>query len=192
MTRRGVAPISMIALLLAAGLVWDPAVSSGQSLHAHIEVSTLSTGGQRVEGTFPIAAEPEAVHRVLTDFKRWPELFDTPIRVSAVTPEDDRVVTEVFIRHSLLFGERRLLCENRIVPGGGLRTKLLEGDFRQYERVWRIQPVRGGKETRAVFDMVVEVDTWAPDWLVRWMLRREIVSHFGLVKQRAEKASRLQ
>ena len=83
----------------------------------------------------------------------------------------------------MLVGESRLLGENRELPGGGLVTSLLAGDFRRYRRTWRL--VQDGNEglTRAEFELLVEVDTWAPDWLMALELRRQLEKHFRILRE---------
>ncbi|TLY41377.1 MAG: hypothetical protein E6K61_05380 [Nitrospirae bacterium] len=57
------------------------------------------------------------------------------------------------------------------------------GDFRRYRRTWRL--VQDGNEglTRAEFELLVEVDTWAPDWLMALELRRQLEKHFRILRE---------
>jgi hypothetical protein len=45
--------------------------------------------------------------------------------------------------------------------------------------------VDGGAQTRADFEIVFEIDSVAPDWLVSIATRRDLASHFRLVKEKA-------
>jgi hypothetical protein len=59
------------------------------------------------------------------------------------------------------------------------------GDFTRYHREWRLQPAGDGTQTRAEFDLLVEVKTLVPDWLVAVAMERELNTHFRLVRERA-------
>lgn len=128
---------------------------------------------------------PAVVQEILTDYPKWPELFETRMRMSKVERHQGRVLTEVYISHSLLPGERRLLCESQPLPGGGLVTELKGGDFKQYRRVWKLAPAGDGTQTWAEFDLLVEVDTVIPDWMIAVAMERELETHFRIVRQRA-------
>jgi ribosome-associated toxin RatA of RatAB toxin-antitoxin module len=81
-------------------------------------------------------------------------------------------------------GERRLVTESRVLPNGGLVTDLKDGDFKRYHRVWKLQSA-GENHTRADFELIVELDSLVPDWLVAMVTRQELVTHFRIVKQKA-------
>lgn len=167
--------ISSAAFGAAAWAVTDS--SSG------LEVQPEPSGGVRATATLHLPAPPSVVHQVLTDYAKWPELFGVSLRVAHVERQGDRVLTDLYLNHPLLFGERRLLCENRELPGGGLATNFIAGDFRRYSRTWRL--MQDGKEglTRAEFELLVEVDTWAPDWLMALELRRQLEKHFRILRE---------
>jgi hypothetical protein len=104
------------------------------------------------------------------------------MRMVKVERLPDRVVTDVYVSHPILPGESRLLCESRELPEGGLVTTLIEGDFNRYQRTWRLAEDADRLTTRAAFDLVVDVKTWAPDWLVALELKRQLTRHFGILR----------
>jgi hypothetical protein len=123
------------------------------------------------------------VQQVLTDYERWNSLFGVSMRLLRVERLPERVITEVYLSHPILPGESRLLCESRELPGGGLVTTLIEGDFQRYQRTWRLAEAEDRTGTKAQFDLVVEVKTWAPDWLIAIELRRQLTKHFGILRE---------
>ena len=68
---------------------------------------------------------------------------------------------------------------------GGLLTELKGGDFKQYRRFWKLAPVDGGAHTKAEFELLVEIDTSVPDWMIALAMRRDLESHFRIVKEKA-------
>ena len=169
------------------GLWAAPVSSSASAQDAPSPISTIAVtpdaaGGVRAAATLHLPAPLDAVQALLTDYRRWPELFDVHMRLAGLEEQQGRVVTDLYIAHALMPGERRLLCESKVLPGGGLVTKLRGGDFKRYHRVWTLKPEEAG--TRAEFELVVEIETVVPDWLVAMAMRRELEAHFRIVRER--------
>jgi ribosome-associated toxin RatA of RatAB toxin-antitoxin module len=164
-------------------------VSAGEVGSVHLLRSLVvqldPAGGVRATATLLFPGSPAVLHSILTEYRKWPELFETQMRVAQVEERDGRVLTDLYISHALLPGEQRLLCESQVLPGGGLVTNLKGGDFKQYHREWRLQPAGDGNQTRAEFELLVEVKTIVPDWLVAVAMERELKTHFRIVRQRA-------
>ena len=150
-----------------------------------LDVRTESTGGVRATATILFPVELAIIQRLLTDYVHWPELFEVRMRMAEVREEEDKVFTDIRIAHALFPGERRLMSETRTLPAGGLLTELKGGDFKQYRRSWKLTPVAGGIHTKAEFELVVEIDTMVPDWLVVVAMRRDLESHFRIVREKA-------
>lgn len=184
MPRRQCPKIILLGILfLFSG--WAVSYSANEGIGS-LTVNTLSTGGFRALSTFHVGADASIVQSVITDYEQWPELFDTDLRITKIERLEGRVVTELFVSHLLVPGEKRLLCENRELPGGGLMTTRLDGDFTRYTRTWRLFPEQVGRSVKVEFELDMEVNTWAPDWIVALALRDELEVHFQLVRQRAE------
>ena len=150
-----------------------------------LQVQTDPGGGVRATATLLFPGSPSVLQSILTDYRKWPELFETRMRVVQVEEHEGHVLTDVYISHALLPGEQRLLCESQVLPGGGLVTDLKGGDFKQYHREWRLQAAGEGTQTRAEFELLVEPKIMIPDWLIAMAMERELTVHFRLVRQRA-------
>ena len=130
-------------------------------------------------------ARPEIVHSLLTDFPRWPDLFEVRMRVVDLQVKDGVATTDLRIEHALLPGERRLVTESRMTGDQRIVTDLVAGDFTRYHRVWKLSPAGGAQETAAEFELRVAIDSIVPDWLVAMATRRELEAHFRIVKEKA-------
>ena len=159
---------------------WSPAAEP-----VVLDVRTEPTGGVKATATILFPVEPAIIQGLLTDYAHWPELFDVRMRMAEIREQDGKVFTDIRIDHVLLPGERRLLSETRTLPTGELLTELKGGDFKQYRRFWKLIPVDGGAHTRAEFELVVEVDMMVPDWIVVVAMRRDLESHFRIVREKA-------
>jgi hypothetical protein len=160
------------------------ALESGSPIRS-LAVASDPAGGVRATATLLFPAPPDLVQSLLTDYRKWPELFEVRMRLADVQERQGKVVTDLYIEHTLMPGERRLVCESAPLAGGGLVTDLMGGDFKRYHRVWKLTSANGGAQTQADFELVVEVETIVPDWVVAMAMRRELEAHFRIVKDRA-------
>ena len=170
----------VMGCLLLGWPVWGRAAEP-----ALLDVRTEPTGGVRATATILFPVELAIVQRILTDYAHWPELFDVRMRMAEIREQEGKVFTDIRIDHALLPGERRLLSETRLLPTGGLLTELKGGDFKQYRRFWKLAPVDGGAHTKAEFELLVEIDTSVPDWMIALAMRRDLESHFRIMTEKA-------
>jgi hypothetical protein len=48
-----------------------------------------------------------------------------------------------------------------------------------------LTPVEGGSHTKADFELLVEIDSIVPDWMIAIAMRQELETHFRIVKEKA-------
>ena len=164
--------------------VWEadaPAAADADGL----EVKTEPGGGIRATAHPLFPAKPEVIQALLADYSHWPDLFEVRMRVAELNVQDGVATVDLRIDHPVMPGARRLVTESRILPNGGLVTDLKAGDFKRYHRVWKLQSAGEGSHTRADFELIVEPDSLAPDWLLAMVVRQELATHFRIVKQKA-------
>mgnify|MGYP001572354151 CR=1 FL=1 len=150
-----------------------------------LEVKTESGGGIRATAHPLFPAKPEVIQALLADYAHWPDLFEVQMRVADLNIHDGVASIDLRIEHPLMPGEHRLVTESRTLLNGGLVTDLKGGDFKRYHRVWKLEPTGAGNQTRADFELVVEIESMVPDWLVAIAMRQELEAHFRIVKQKA-------
>ena len=175
--------IILAPLLLHVSSIWG--FASGETIE-RLEVHAEAKVGFVVTATVHLAAPPIVVQEILTDYEHWPDLFSATVRMARIDRFPDRTVADIYIKHGFLTMERRLLCENRELPGGGLATTMLGGDFRHYSRTWHLSSDGSTNSTKGEFRLEVDVDTFAPNWLVATMLKKELESHFEILKTKTE------
>jgi hypothetical protein len=172
----------LLTVLLAA--LWPSAGYAASSADS-LEIKTDPAGGVRATARVLFPANTEVIHGLLTDYPRWPELFEVRMRLAEWYVRDGVATIDLRLEHVLLPGERRLVTESRTLPGGGLVTDLKGGDFKRYHRVWTLRPAGEGNETSADFELLFELDSLVPDWIMAMAVRQELETHFRLVKQKA-------
>jgi len=165
-------------------LCWHPLLADDAPQDS-LDVRTDPAGGVMATARILFPAGPEIVYSLLTDFPRWPELFEVRMRLVDLQIRQDVVTTDLRIEHALLPGERQLVTESRTTANRGIVTDLVGGDFKRYHRVWTLSPTSEGTETYADFELKVAIDSIVPDWLVALATRRELEAHFRIVKEKA-------
>ncbi|MBM4126518.1 MAG: hypothetical protein FJ247_04085 [Nitrospira sp.] len=155
-----------------------------------LEITTDPAGGVHARARVLFPAKTEVIQQLLTDYPRWPELFEVRMRLAEWHVRDGVATIDLRLEHALLPGERRLVTESRTLPDGGLVTNLKGGDFKRYHRVWTLRPAGEGTQTAAEFDLLFELDSLVPDWIMAVAVRQELESHFRIVKQKALEHSR--
>jgi ribosome-associated toxin RatA of RatAB toxin-antitoxin module len=165
-------------------LCWHPAPAADAPQES-LDVRTDPAGGVIATARVLFPAGPEIIYSLLTDFPRWPELFEVRMRLVDLQIRQDVVTTDLRIEYALLPGERRLVTESRTTANRGIVTDLVGGDFKRYHRVWTLSPTGEGRETYADFELKVAIDSIVPDWLVAMATRRELEAHFRIVKEKA-------
>lgn len=178
MLKRLVRYLTAVTFVLGSTWAW-----AGEPVS--LEVKVQATGGVKATATVIFPVGPGIIQELLTDYAHWPELFDTRMRMAEIREQVDSVLTDIRIQHALLPGERRLLSESRMLLTGGLLTELRGGDFKQYRRVWTLTPTEGGRHTSAEFELLVEIETFVPDWLIAVAMRQELETHFRIVREKA-------
>jgi ribosome-associated toxin RatA of RatAB toxin-antitoxin module len=177
----------LVGSLCAALWPWGVIAASDVDV---LDVKAESGGGVRATAHVLFPAKPAIIQSLLTDYPRWPELFEVRMRVADLNVHEGVATVDLRITHALIPGERRLVTDSRTLPDGGLVTDLTGGDFKRYHRVWKLRPAGEGNQTSADFELTVELDSLTPDWLIAVVMRQELESHFRIVKQKALEQSR--
>jgi len=183
-------PCRVILALVFVSIVGWGTVNSLAADPDRLEVATEFEGGVRATAQVLFPAKPDVVQALLSDYPHWPDLFEVRMRVAELTIRDGVATVDLRIEHPLMPGERRLVTESRALEQGGLLTDLTGGDFTRYHRVWKLAAAGEGNQTRADFELVVEIKSMVPDWLVAMAMRKELEAHFRIVKQKALEQSK--
>ncbi|MGC4098710.1 MAG: SRPBCC family protein [Nitrospira sp.] len=176
---------TLAVLVLLSFLLVGVAEGRAANEFEKLDVAVESGGGVRATAQVLFPAPPAVVLALLTDYPHWPDLFEVRMRVAELNIHDEIATIDLRIEHPLMPGEHRLITDSRTLPNGGLVTDLKGGDFKRYHRVWKLEPAGMGSQTRADFELVVEIESMVPDWLVAIAMRQELEAHFRIVKRKA-------
>lgn len=174
------------ALVLALLLAWnpaDPTLAADPTQPRSLEVS--GEGIAVAAGVLTLPGSPDIARHLLTDAWNWPDLFVSPVWIRSVTRVEDRAVTDMYLSPSIFLGELHMVVETRQVSRHRLETRLVRGDVRRYAHVWELTPQSGAPCTHAVLEMTMQLKTWMPNWLLRWLMWKEFDGHLERVMAEA-------
>jgi hypothetical protein len=178
-----------ILVVVLHAVPWPPDLLASPGSDV-LEVRKEPGGGVRATAHVLFPAKIEVIQALFTDYLHWPELFEVRLKVAELNVRDGVATVDLRIEHSLMPGERRLVTESRTLPDGGLVTDLTGGDFKRYHRIWKLRPTAEGSQTSADFELLFELDSLLPDWLLVLAVRQELEGHFHIVKQKAMERAR--
>jgi hypothetical protein len=165
-------------VLLVLALLSCHAITVQAASPPQLTIVVDSTGLAEVRAVLTLPASPAVVRTVLTDYSHWPLLFPQGLRVIGIKQEERGVQTDMYLPWRFLVGALRLVTLTREPLPNLLETSLIDGDFRQYRRVWLLRPGEHANETHAELEMEVQPKTWIPAWLFTMVLRQELLEHF--------------
>ena len=154
------------------------AADESPNLDVHIE----GEGVALIHAQVKLPAPPDLAFTVLTDYTNWPRLFPEGIEVQVERQSEHVVVTEMTIPHKVLPSTTRLKTESTETAPHKLVTKLIEGDYLQYDQVWQLTPIQEGAFTSATLNLKVQPAGWivklVPAFLYRWVIKVDLQEHF--------------
>ena len=107
-------------------LLWSvPAFPAATTDTDQLDVYADPAGGVRATAHITFPAKPDIIQSILTDYAKWPELFETNMRVAGLSIDQGIATIDLRIAHALLPGEQRLVSQSQTIAGGGLVTALL-------------------------------------------------------------------
>ena len=115
---------------------------------------------------------------MLTDYARWPSLFSEGLRIASIRGDPDGVITDMYLPRILMPGTLHIVIRTRASTHERIEAELITGDLNRFWRLWHLTPLDGGLQTRADLQMTVQPKGWAPQWLVRYGIERELTDHF--------------
>jgi hypothetical protein len=136
------------ALFLLGFLLCLPLETSAEFNPPLLNVQVDETGTARVTAVLEFPGTPVAIRALLMDYRRWPALFPHGLRVAAAKLENGSVVTDLYVSRYFLPGEWHLITETRESEPGRLETRLIEGDFLRYHRVWQLSSVNQARPSK--------------------------------------------
>ena len=130
-----------------------------------------------------LAAPPETVYAVLSDYPNWPDLFAQPPTINAIQRNNNHVRVDMRLNVSFLPIGLRLVTNTEEIPTVLLKTTLVEGDFEQYDRIWTFRPLPDSQHTKASVVLHVQPSIWIPHWLLEWVLTSGFTEHFHKLRE---------
>lgn len=155
-----------------------PEQSASGKLNKH-----LSSGVTRVE----INAPPQVVWQVLTDFSKYPQVFEKIKSCRVTKREGNLVFTETYLHPHMFLNQPCQHVVNDLTCGPQLLTwQALDGNFKAMEGAWQLKPAGCADHCIAVYTLSVDAGGVIPSPIVGLVLRGVQKDVLTAVKKSAE------
>jgi ribosome-associated toxin RatA of RatAB toxin-antitoxin module len=141
-----------------------------------VRQKTDSGNVYQVDARGEVAAAPEAVWRILTDYESMPDFVPDLQSARVLSRSGDDVVLEQNGTAHLLFFRRtiHLVVQVHEQPPSRIDISLVEGDMRIYQCSWRLVPLPETGGTRVLYSGKLAPNFYVPGMFGANMLRADI------------------
>lgn len=186
-----IVPVILLSLIGSAGA--SPS-QNNLAVEEDVVMQEIETadGREGIVARIIIPAPLEVVWTVITDYEKLPE-FIPDMKLSKVIERKD---SETIL---LQQGESRFLMFHFNVEViiklieqryHNIEFDLVSGDFDYFEGEWKIESI-GDKETMLTYTLIAHPGFYAPKWVVRYMLKRDIPLRLKALRERVLKINSL-
>jgi len=168
----GIPSFFLMAILVSAGV--SDSADPWYSYDLHLDEEGLAT----VTADLTLPTPLETSYGVLSDYSNWPALFARNPTVNIIQRSGNLVTVDMTVPGLIFPLDLELVTQTRESPPLRLETTFVKGDFDHYAWVWTLTPADDNRHTQAVLKLYVKPSMWAPRWLFRRMLEKELVMHF--------------
>ena len=181
-------PATCILFFLAFSLgpLTYPALIQAKETWFSSEVRVSEDNLATLTADLMLAAPPETVYAVLSDYPNWPDLFAQRPRIHSIERLSNQVRVDMTLRVSFLPIGLELVTDTREIPTSVLKTMLVQGDFEQYDWVWTFRPLQNAEHTKASVVVHVQPSIWIPHWLMEWVVTSGFTDHFHKLREAVE------
>jgi ribosome-associated toxin RatA of RatAB toxin-antitoxin module len=133
-----------------------------------------------------VAARPETVFRVVTDYESYPQFIDEIVEAEILAQSGD----DVDCRFLAEIAKKRFQYTLRLqhTPFERTRWTLIDGDFKQNSGGWDFQAIQDGNRTHVVYTVEIDLGLFIPKFIVNTLVGANMPKMLEAVKQRAETA----
>jgi ribosome-associated toxin RatA of RatAB toxin-antitoxin module len=176
-----------LCLLLACAL---PGVAMARNLDVRVE--RVNTDGGRVyevNASGDVAAAPDAVWRILTDYDHMAEYVPDLRSARVLSRSGDEATIEQVGVARLLFFRRdiRLVVQAREQPISQIDVSLVDGDMRVYHCTWKLVPIPETGGTRVIYSGEMAPKFYVPGMLGASMIRSDVEKMMAAVLLRLDR-----
>lgn len=185
----------MKPFLLCLLLVWT-APAEAQAPHAEppqldVAVKRIEVDGVKlyqIDATGVVAASPERVWKVLTDYPRMDEFVPDLDSCKVLSRSGNEVIIEQFGTARFLVVTRaiHLIVRSVETPMSAIQISLVSGDMKHYEARWELVPIPETGGTRIVYVGKLLPDFYVPGILGESIFRSHIAHMMTAVLTRID------
>lgn len=156
---------------------------------SHVEISTEKKPDRerRIFASILIPQPIEQVWQVITDYERLAD-FVPSLTYSRLLPNSEgrirleQIGAQCFLR--VRFCARVVLDMTEHFPHK-VSFAMQEGDFKQFEGAWQLEPAEDPKSTRLSYDLSVKAPLAMPTALIEHHIRHNLIANMLAIRERS-------
>ena len=169
--------VCCLFIVFALNLFASPAVTDAEEPWFSYTVTLAEGNLATLTADVMLAAPPETVYAVLTDYSNWSDLFAQRLIINVIHRINNQVRVDMTINSSFWPIELTLVTETRVVAPTTVQTTLIQGDFEQYDWVWTLRPAQHAQHTKATVVVHLQPSLWIPQWVFHWLVTEGFTDH---------------
>ncbi len=131
-------------------------------------------GGRRVQAAILIDSPVQRVWDVIIDCERAPEFMPDLKSCKFLQRTEDTAIIEQEVKVSRFLPKTTYIYRSTYQKFKRIDFKRISGDLKDLEGSWVFESVGGGQQTIVVYSVFLDPGFFAPKWLVREILRKNL------------------
>lgn len=155
---------------------------------AIIKTLFLDDGIIDTSGSIYVAASPETVWSVLTDYNHLSENIPKVVESKVIEEKGDEKILEQIGKSGILFFEKsvHIVLRVREIFPRSLSFNIIEGDFTIYRGQWKFEPSNSDGGTLLSWKALLKPAFFAPPLLVSFVQHQDLPTILETIKKLAE------
>ncbi len=159
-----------------------------------LDIDLQESGVAKIHAELFIEAPPKQVFHILTDYEHWPTLFPEGFQIELFPcSEECSMIADMIIPNALIPWTTHLRAQSREYPPHTFELHLIEGDYLEYQLIWKFAPTDVPKQTHATMNFTLQpqktITDMIPDFLYEWAIRKGLEDHFDKIRQQVKATS---
>ncbi len=138
------------------------------------EDQSADRGGRKVQAAILIDSPVQLVWNTIIDCERAPEFMPDLKSCKFLERSGDTAIIEQEVKVSRLLPKTTYIYRSIYQKFRRIDFKRISGDLKDLEGSWVLERAGGGQQTIVVYSVFLDPGFFAPKWLVRQILRRNL------------------
>ncbi|HXN05483.1 MAG TPA: SRPBCC family protein, partial [Nitrospiria bacterium] len=179
----------ILPLIILSGIPANAGELSEPSVPDVVLTVTRETWPIALSAELDIPASPEKVWKTLADYDHLPDFLPKMKTSRMISRRDHNVVVEQSSETRFFFFRKTIAVTLNILekPIEEIAFSNLDGNMELFSGKWLLKGSEDGKSTQLRYQLEFKPSFFAPRWIVRHTIEREVAEQLQLISKEAQK-----